>query len=107
MSHPPIEELNLLHTHVCHALSDPTRLHILYALHNEPTRVTTLAEMLDSPQSSISRHLAILRQRSLVNAQRNGTEVIYHLADERIIEILDLMRLVLRDALDRQSSLLN
>ncbi len=106
MSNPQIEELNLLHAHVCQALSDPTRLQILYALHDEPTRVTTLAEVLDTPQSSISRHLAVLRQRSLVIAERNGTEVIYRLADPRLIEVMDLMRLVLRDALERQSSAL-
>ena len=106
MSYPQIEELNLLHGHICQALSDPKRLHILYALHNEPTRVTTLAELLDMPQSSISRHLAVLRQRSLVLTERKGTEVIYRLADERIIEVLDLMRLILREALERQSSVL-
>lgn len=106
MVYPPIEELNLLHSRVCQALGDPTRLQILYALHEEPTRVTTLAELLDTPQSSVSRHLAILRQRSLVIAERNGTEVIYHLADERIIEVLDLMRQVLRDSLDRQTNML-
>lgn len=106
MSNPPTEELNLLHAHICQALGDPTRLHILYALHEEPTRVTTLAEVLNIPQSSVSRHLAVLRQRSLVLTERNGTEVIYRLADPRIIEVMDLMRLVLREALERQSSIL-
>jgi DNA-binding transcriptional ArsR family regulator len=107
MAQPQIEELNLLHAHVCQALGVPTRLQILYALHDEPTRVNALAEMLKTPQSSISRHLAVLRQRSLVLAERNGTEVTYRLADDRIIEVLDLMRLVLRDALERQSNMLN
>ena len=32
--------------------------------------------------------------------------VIYTLADSRIIDVLDTMRLVLRDALDRQASVL-
>ncbi len=106
MTQPQIEELNLLHAHVCQALGVPTRLQILYALYDEPTRVNALAEMLDVPQSSVSRHLSILRQRSLVVAERNGTEVTYRLADERIIEVLDLMRQVLRDALERQASVL-
>jgi ArsR family transcriptional regulator len=107
MVQPQIEELNLLHAHVCQALGVPTRLQILYALHKEPMRVNALAEMLDAPQSSISRHLSTLRQRSLVLAERNGTEVTYRLADERLIEVLDLMRLVLRDALERQSNMLS
>ncbi len=107
MVQPQIEELNLLHAHVCQALGVPTRLQILYALYEEPMRVNALAEMLDTPQSSISRHLSVLRQRSLVLAERNGTEVTYRLADERLIEVLDLMRLVLRDALERQSNMLS
>jgi DNA-binding transcriptional ArsR family regulator len=107
MVQPQIEELNLLHAHVCQALGVPTRLQILYALNQEPMRVNALAEMLDTPQSSISRHLSVLRQRSLVLAERNGTEVTYRLADNRIIEVLDLMRLVLRDALERQTNMLN
>jgi ArsR family transcriptional regulator len=106
MSNPQLEELNLLHAHVCRALGDTTRLQILYALHEEPTRVTDLAAALEAPQSSVSRHLAILRQSSMVLAERNGTEVVYRLADQRIIEVLNMMRQVLRDALERQANML-
>jgi DNA-binding transcriptional ArsR family regulator len=83
------------------------RLQILYALSEEPRRVTALAQDLDTPQSTISRHLAILRQRSLVISDRDGVAVTYSLADRRIITVLDTMRLVLRDALGRQSGWLN
>lgn len=104
MASPHIDELNLLHAHVCSALGDPTRLQILYTLNEEPQRVTAMADALDIPQSTISRHLAVLRQRSLVTSKRDGMAVTYTLADPRIIEALETMRLVLRDALDRQSS---
>lgn len=104
MVNPEIEELNLLHAHVCSALGDPKRLQILYALAEEPRRVSALAKDLDIPQPTISRHLAILRQRSLVNTDRDGVAVTYSLADTRIIKVLDIMRLVLRDALDRQAN---
>ena len=106
MVSPHIDELNLLHAHVCSALGDPTRLQILYALYDEPQRVTALAGSLDIPQSTVSRHLGVLRQRSLVTKERNGMAVVYTLADPRIIDVLDTMRLVLRDALDRQSNML-
>lgn len=104
MVNPEIEELNLLHAHVCSALGDPKRLQILYALAEEPRRVSALANDLDTPQPTISRHLAVLRQRSLVNTDRDGVAVTYSLADPRIIKVLDMMRLVLRDALDRQAN---
>jgi ArsR family transcriptional regulator len=104
MVNPEIEELNLLHTHICSALGDPKRLQILYALAQAPRRVSALAEDLNTPQPTISRHLAILRQRSLVNSDRDGVAVTYSLADARIIKVLDIMRVVLRDALDRQAN---
>ncbi|HSG16279.1 MAG TPA: transcriptional regulator [Anaerolineae bacterium] len=55
-------------------------------------------------QPTVSRHLAVLRQRSLVLANRDGVAVTYSLADPRIIDLLDTMRQVLRDALARQSN---
>ena len=107
MSMPDSQELNLLHAHVCQALSDPTRLQILYALNEQPRNVTALAKTLDIPQSTISRHLAVLRQRSLVSSQRNGMAVTYTLSDGRVIQVLDLMRDVLRDILNQQSQVVS
>jgi len=39
-----------------------------------------------------SRHLKVLRERSMVNHERDGVHVYYSLADQRIIEALDLLR---------------
>ncbi len=106
MALPQLEELNLLHANICQALGDPKRIQILYALSEESRHVSALAELLDIPQPTVSRHLAILRQRALVISERNGPVVVYRLADPRIIEVLDTMRQVLRDSLERQSSYL-
>ena len=106
MEMPTIKELNLLHANICQALGDPKRILILYAIHDEPRHVTALAESLGFPQPTVSRHLRILRQRALVRKERIGPAVVYHLADERIVEILDSMRRVLRDTMSRQASVL-
>lgn len=107
MESPTLDELTLLHANVCQALGDPKRILILYALHEQPRHVSLLADDLDMPQPTVSRHLAILRQRALVTTQREGTAVIYHLADSRIINILNNMRQVLRDAIAHQTTLLS
>ena len=107
MESPTLDELTLLHANVCQALGDPKRILILYALHEQPRHVSLLADDLDMPQPTVSRHLAILRQRALVTTQREGTAVIYHLADPRIIDILNNMRQVLRDAIAHQTTLLS
>ena len=86
------QEVELLHNRVCYALSDPTRICILYLLAEGGRFVNEIAELLDAPQPTISRHLRVLRERDLVHAERQGTAVCYSLVDERIIQALDLMR---------------
>ena len=106
MPYPPLSELRLLHANICKALGDPKRIQILYALDEEPRNVSVLAATLNIPQPTVSRHLAILRQSALVTTERNGQVVTYRLADSRIIEVLDSMRMILRDSLERQTSAL-
>lgn len=106
MDFPQIEELELLHANICQALGDPKRIQILYALHGEPRYVSALADDLGMPQPTVSRHLQVLRQRSLVLTERDGQTVVYSLADPRIIEVLNTMRRIMRDALDRQTNVL-
>ena len=106
MSTPDLSELNLLHATVCKALGDPTRIQILYTLHEKPRHVTALAEALELPQPTVSRHLAILRQRGLVKPERDGLVVNYSLTQTDIIDVLDAMRQVLRQTLARQSDAL-
>ena len=105
MTTPTLRELTLLHANICQALADPKRLQILYALDESPRNVNSLAEDLSMPQPTVSRHLRVLRQQSLVTTERNGPAIKYHLADHRIIEALDQIRQVMIDALARQSRL--
>jgi DNA-binding transcriptional ArsR family regulator len=98
-------EVNLLHANICQALADPTRILILYALADAPKHVFELADNLDAPQSTVSRHLKVLRDRRLVLAEREGANVRYSLADHRVIEALDALRAVLMGALEQQAQL--
>lgn len=107
MAYPHIDELNLLHANICQALGDPKRIQILYALHDQPRHVTALADELGMPQPTASRHLRVLRERALVITERDGAAVVYRLADPRMIDVLDVMRQVLRSALARQADVLS
>jgi ArsR family transcriptional regulator len=100
-----VKELQLLHEQVCDALGSPIRLMIFYALKSQSRYVSDLAEELDLPQPTVSRHLKVLRERGLVTARRDGPAVYYALADERVMTALDLMRSVLRDRLRKQAQI--
>jgi DNA-binding transcriptional ArsR family regulator len=102
---PQAFEIRDLHAQICQALADPTRIMILYILSEEPHNVGDLAGMLDVSQPMVSRHLKVLRERGMVNTEREGTNVIYSLVDRRVIQALDLMREVLADQLIRKGQL--
>ena len=89
MADPQLEqEVDLLHSRICHALADPKRILILYTLAEGAKYVNELVADLDVPQSTVSRHLAILRERGLVHSEREGTAVCYTLSDKRIIDAI-------------------
>lgn len=98
-----IPEFTILSGQVGHALADPTRLMILYTIAAEPRRVGDIADELQLPQTTVSRHLKILRDRYLVEAERQGHEVHYSVADARLIEALELLRAMLRDRIVAQT----
>jgi len=100
-----VQEISRLEADFCSALSDPTRLLILYSLADGPHNVTELTDELGVIQPTISRHLKVLRERGLVYTVRNGPSVTYHLSDDRLIQALDLLRAVMRDRLNHHASL--
>lgn len=59
------------------ALTDPTRRRILGALSLEELSVSELVEILDQPQSTISRHLKVLRDAGLLLDRRSGPTVLH------------------------------
>ncbi|MFZ5880806.1 MAG: ArsR/SmtB family transcription factor [Chloroflexota bacterium] len=90
-------EFSKLEADLCYAFVDETRIRILYALNECPRNVTELTRQLDSHQPKISRHLKVLRNLGLVVTRRQGVNVNYELADARLIDVLDILRDVLRD----------
>ncbi len=62
------------------AFADPVRLRLLNLLSDGEVCVCHLHETLELPQSTVSRHLAYLRKRSLVIGRKEGLWVHYRLA---------------------------
>jgi ArsR family transcriptional regulator len=59
------------------AMAEPTRQRILQALFQHELSVSELVEVLGQPQSTVSRHLRVLREAELISDRRNGTTVYY------------------------------
>lgn len=65
-------------------MGDPTRLRILLACLADPAPVGELAARLGIQRSLVSHHLRILRSSRLLCAARDGKQVIYSAADDRV-----------------------
>lgn len=69
--------MDLIEIYAC--LCDRTRLRILNILGQGPLCVCHFQEVLQEPQVKISKHLAYLRRRGLVEVEREGNWMIYEL----------------------------
>lgn len=75
-------------TQLFRVLSDPTRVSLLLVLQKGEHTVTLLMNTLNQPQSTVSRHLAVLRNADLVQTRREGPKIHYRLTDHHLSEIL-------------------
>ncbi len=71
-----------------HSLSDPTRLAILERLTEGEARVVDLTNILGVAQSTVSAHLACLRDCGLVVGRPQGRQMFYSLTRPELMDLL-------------------
>src|SRR6056297_1696119 len=75
------------------ALGHPSRLCILYNLMDkEEGTVSEMQHCLNEPQSTISQHIAKLRNVGIIKGERNGTEINYRVVNEKVKAVLKIIR---------------
>ena len=74
---------------VFRALSDPTRREILQLLRSGPRTSGEIADKFKTSWATISRHLSVLKDASLILAERNGQHVVYELNTTVFQEVVE------------------
>ena len=74
------------------AFADPTRVQILSLLVDEELCVNEITEAVELTQSAISHQLRILKQMHLIKFRREGKNILYSLADDHVLTILQMGR---------------
>lgn len=69
-------------------LAHPVRLQILDEIRRRPACVCHLQEVTGRPQAYVSQQLRLLRESKLVNDEKDGQNVFYHLSDETLLPLL-------------------
>ena len=73
------------------AMSNDKRLMILCQLIGGERTVNELADLLDTRQSTVSQHLALLRKDGFVTPRRDGQTQFYSLAGDEARSILETL----------------
>ncbi len=101
----PDRQLYKLHANICHTLANPKRLEIIDQLRSGEMSVTQLAKAMQISQANLSQHLAIMRQKGIVETRREALNVYYQLSSPKIVKACDLMRQVLLEHLEAGAEL--
>jgi len=72
------------------AMSDPSRVRILFALLQGEVNVGAIAEQVGVSESAVSHQLRGLRQLRIVSARKDGRTVFYSLDDDHVRSLLTL-----------------
>jgi DNA-binding transcriptional ArsR family regulator len=68
-------------------LSEPTRLKIMHAVCNGEKTVSQIVAETGATQTNVSRHLGLMHRHGVLSRRREGTQVIYRVADPTMVEL--------------------
>ena len=94
-----------LQAEICQTLANPKRLMILHLLKDGEMAAGEMVKATGMAKANLSQHLAVLRQKGILAARRDGVVVYYRLALPRITEACGIMRDILLDSLREREDL--
>lgn len=87
-SMPEFEEIEVMAVRF-KVLSEPSRLKILFALEAGEMCVEHITQAVGGNQSAVSHQLKSLKDNKIIKCRRSGKQMIYSLADEHVLRILE------------------
>ncbi len=90
---------------VIKALAHPTRLFIVEELDKKECCVCELTELIGADMSTVSKHLAVLKNAGVVIDEKRGSKVFYKLRVPCILKFFGCVESVLQACAKEQSEL--
>lgn len=94
-----MSELSQFKAEFFKALAHPLRIRILDELRKGEVSVNDLGSRLNVEQSNLSQQLAVLRNRNILAARKDGQNVYYSVRDPQLFELLDVARKIFNNHL--------
>ncbi|MFH1566835.1 MAG: metalloregulator ArsR/SmtB family transcription factor [Gemmatimonadota bacterium] len=93
--------------HIIKALAHPTRVFLMEELARGERCVCELTGMVGADTSTVSKHLSLLKAAGLVQDEKRGTMVYYHLRIRCALGFLDCVESMVRSVAEEQLELVN
>lgn len=74
------------------ALGHPVRLKIVVGILCEGCNVNGVVERLKIPQSTVSQHLAVLRNKGIITAHKDGVNTCYKVENEFVLRTIEMLK---------------
>lgn len=91
---------------IAKALANPSRLCMLDALADREMCVCELTDLVGADQSTVSKHLTVLKQAGLIGDRREGSKVYCYLKVACLRGFWNCIETVLKKNLEEQQALL-
>lgn len=91
---------------IAKALAHPSRQLMLDALADGELCVCELTELVGADQSTVSKHLAVLKQAGIVEDRKQGVMTFYRLRIRCLQGLWECIESVLKDNLEKQQAAL-
>ena len=78
------------------AMAHPTRLFIIDELSRQERCVCELTEMIGADTSTVSKHLSVLKNAGIVQDEKRGTMVYYHLRCPCVLNFVECVEEVIQ-----------
>lgn len=88
------------------ALGHPTRLFMVEELSRGERCVCALTDMVGADMSTVSKHLAVLRQAGIVRDEKRGSQVFYSLQLPCVVGFFECVETVLKEQAKQQAAVL-
>ena len=76
------------------AMSHPIRLKVLCVLGDQEVSVQDIVDRVGTSQSNVSQHLAILRDKGILESRKDANRVYYRVSDPGTLKLICMMRQV-------------
>ncbi len=103
---PAIQKKYEARAEIMKALSHPTRLFIIDRLAKNEECVCELTNLIGSDQSTVSKHISILKHAGIIGDQKRGTSVFYRLKMPCVLNYFSCIDQVMRMRIEENEAVL-